>query len=1299
MNTHSALPLRRCGLVILAILLAVSFANAQSLSSRRIASPIQDGSRITLKGNVHPMAQPRYDLGPVPDSFPTQRMLLLLQRSPQQETALRQFLQDAHRPGNPRYHKWITPRQFGAIYGPADEDIAVVTAWLQGHGLSVARLTKGKTAIEFSGTAAQVREAFRTEIHIYSVNGAQHYANNVDPQVPSALAPVIAGITPMNDFAPQPYIANVGEAVYDPQTHRFVPNWTFPPTGAFRLDLGPADFAIQYDLNPLYTAGVTGQGVTIGIIGASNVDPSVVATYRSFFGLPPSTLNVVIDGSDPGQNSAVVESYLDVEQAGAVAPGATVNLYTAADTDVQYGLNLAALRAVDDDVATVLSTSYGGCEQNFGSAGNQFWAAVWEQAAAQGQTSLVSSGDGGPAGCDNFNGVGAAQYGIAVNAIASTPWNIAVGGTDFYYSTYNGSASAQQTQMQSYWDTVATLYPTTSLLQPVPEQPWNRSFGLNLYDGGVYDPNNPRIVAGSGGPSSCATGVEATNGSYSSCTAGYAKPSWQAGTGVPADGVRDLPDVSLFAASGENGTLYPICFAPGECIISDGDLTIGVVGGTSASSPSMAGIMALINQKYGPQGQANFTLYPLAVQHPTVFHDITTGSNIVPCNAGTPNCALSNASDNTKGYYIFGFPAAPGYDMATGLGTVDANLLVQNWNSLTFKSTSTTLSLDQTTFTHGSPVKISVGVSGSGGTPTGDVALVTAATPQSSTGVGELTLKAGTASSTLNNLPGGQYKLTARYAGDNLFASSSSTPVTVNVSPEASAVKLSAKYYDWNTQSWLSIASGASYPYGTYFLADAQPQGANSTPNSPDGIATGTITFSDAASAGNLNSGALALDRTGTAEWYNLNGFPVGTHSLSAAYSGDASFSASATTTPITFSTTKIAPSISICAGSTLNCSPQVTVALGTATTLTAIVGVTAPAAPPSGTVTFYLGSKAVGTVTLGPPPYYNPSVSAATLTLSNLPLGTNTLTVSYPGDSNYTGGPSYNSTTVYVLQPTIITASASPASLSPTQSFTVTASVSQNGKTLQSGVVGFYANGPGGSWDASANIVNGSASFTFPGPYWNPGTVNVDVSYSGDSTYASADLIVPVTITNPFTMTATPVTTAAGSTTGNSSTITITPGGGFTGSVYFSCTIAYYPPGAQHLPTCTVPTSISVTGTSAVTAAMTITSTPPTTTASLTPNNGSRWLFAQLGGSLLAFLLIGRRGRRGAIRFLLLAVLMACIVALPGCGGGSNGGGGGGKTIPGTTPGTYKFMVEGSFTQQIGTSLPQVAIVNVTIQ
>ena len=712
----------------------------------------------------------------------------------------------------------------------------------------------------------------------------------------------------------------------------------------------------------------------------------------------------------------------------------------------------------------------------------------------------------------------------------------------------------------------------------------------------------------------------------------------------------------------------------------------------------MAGIMALVNQKYGAQGQANFVLYPLAAQHPTAFHDVTVGSNVVPCQSGSPNCTLSANTDNTKGFFTLGFYAGKGYDLATGLGSVDANVLVQNWNSLSFKSTRTTLSLGQTSFTHGTPVKVSVGVSGNGGTPTGDVALVTTAAAQSNTGFSELTLQSGAAASTVNSLPGGRYQVTARYGGDNIFGTSSSTPVAVDVTPEASTVSLTAEYFYYGSNAYLPIANGSSYPYGTYFVFTAQPRGINAPQGALDGVATGTVKFVGSGGSGSVDSGALILDRTGSAEWVPTTGFPVGTRSVSVNYSGDASFGASSSSTPVTFEVIKTAPAVNLYLGA--NFGTTTTIGLGTPITLTLIAGITAPAEPPSGTVTFYLGNKVLGTATLGPPPYYNPSVAAATLTVSSLPLGTNTVTASYGGDSNYDAGTSNNSVNVVVMQAATVTASANPASLNPTQNFTVTANVAgANGQPAPTGGVGFYAYGPGGSWSASGTLVNGSTSFTFPGPYFSPGTVYVNVDYSGDTNYAAVEVTIPVTITNPFTMSATPIVIAApGATTGNTSTITVTPANGFTGSVYFSCTLSYYPGGAQHLPTCSVPASFNVANANPVAATMTISSTP-STTAALSSRSQPGWLAAQAGIFLAAFVLVGiplrRRGRR-----LGLLVAAGLIVCLAGCGGGgSMGGGGGGKTIPGTTPGNYSFMLEGSFTTPVGSSVPQVLIVKVTIQ
>ena len=835
----------------------------------------------------------------------------------------------------------------------------------------------------------------------------------------------------------------------------------------------------------------------------------------------------------------------------------------------------------------------------------------------------------------------------------------------------------------------------------MPEQTWNEPFGLNLADGGVYNSGIPTIVAGSGGPSNCATGTDATDGTYSSCSAGYPKPSWQTGKGVPNDGVRDLPDVSLFAAAGENDTFYPICPGQGFCVISDGDLTIGIVGGTSASSPAMAGILALIEQKYGPQGQADYILYPLAAQHPSAFHDITTGSNIVPCQQGTPNCTLSTASDNTNGYTTFGYYAGPGYDLATGLGSVDANQLYNNWNSLSFKSTSTSLSLSQTSLTHGTAVTVNVGVTGSGGTPSGGVSLVTTATPQNNEGLKLLTLQSGAASGSMNGFPGGQYKVSARYGGDSVFASSTSNAVSVNVTPEASELSLSGSYYLANDNFTGTLANGGSYSFGTPIALEAQAVGVNASAGSTDGIATGTVTFTDAASTGTVNSGPVNMGTGSTAEWIPT-AFSVGSHSISASYSGDASFNASSSSPPLTFTVTKANPYPQLWANSSA-------IARGQSITLQVTLGINV-APPPTGTATFYAGNTVLGTATVAQTTLDWPFIaSAATLNVTNLPVGTDSITAQYSGDANYQTTTSNSVQVAVTQQPAgTLTATANASSLLPTQDLIVTANVAGvSGQPVPTGYVGLYAEGPGSTWSAFCNLVNGSCSFDFSGGTWSPGTVTVNVSYSGDSTYAASGTVVPVTMLNMFTVTAaSSVAFAAGATTGNSSALTVTPVNGFTGPVYFACTIAYYPPGAQHLPTCSVPASVNVTNATAVTSAMTISSTGPTTISRAEEIGSPRWLAVESLTFVTGILVVGWPRRRFRIHGagLCLLILLLGSVALVSCGGGS-GSGGGGHTIPGTTPGTYKFMVDGAYTPNAGTtqpffySTPQVFVVNVNIQ
>jgi hypothetical protein len=1296
----SPLLIARYVCVVILALCCCTLLHAQNSPARRITQPINDNLRVALKGNVHPLAQPGYDQGAVPDSFAAQRMFLLLQRSAQQEFALRQFIISAQTPGNPEYHQWLKPEQFGELYGPADSDIAAVTAWLQSHGFSVARVTKGKTAIEFSGTAGQIRATFDTEIHNYLVHGEQHHANNLDPQIPAAIAAVVAGITALNDFSPRSLAEPLGKATYNPATHQVTPEWTL---NQFALALAPGDFAVQYDLKPVYSAGTNGAGVTIGIISASTVDPGTVASYRSLFGLPPLTLNNIVDGNDPGQAPAIIEAHLDVELSGAVAPGAAINLYASAGTAVQYGINLAAQRAVDDDVAMVLSTSYGECEQNLGAAGNLFWAAVWEQATAQGQTSFVSSGDGGSAGCDDFDLPQPAQYGLAVNGISSTPWNVSVGGTDFYYTFYSEDESAQNTQLGTYWNMTSTNLPGTSLLKPIPEQVWNNAFGLNLATMGVYDQNRPTIVAGSGGASNCSAGVASPADPrfpYTSCIGGYTKPAWQTGTGVPADNVRDLPDVSLYAANGANYSFYPICIPLIDCNPSGGSVQVVGVGGTSASSPAMAGIMALINQRYGPQGQANFTLYPLAAQHPPAFHDVAVGSNNVPCEPGSPSCTLSTLNDNTSGFYTLGqYYAGTGYDLASGLGSVDGNLLLKYWTSLTFKPTETALGISQTTFSHGTPVNITVGVTGSGGTPSGDVALVSTAVPSLNTGLGEVTLQAGTATLALNSLPGGQYNVTARYAGDALFAPSTSSAVALNVSPEASTINFSGKTYNYATNIFDGITNGASIPYGSYIVIEAQPVGVHAAPGKSDGIATGTVSFTDISGNTTGGSGPLSLDSTGLAEWFNSNGFPVGTHSLAASYSGDASFNASATTAPLTF--------VIIKATSTVNLSAAAnTIGLGASEALTVLVIASDNVPPPTGTATFYSGSTALGTAPLGADPY-NPHVGQAVLNTSALPLGIDAVTATYNGNSNCNPATS-SPVNITVKQLATVSALLSPNPFNEAQDFTLTINVSgAAGSPVPTGAAGYYGAGVGATATDFAALVNGSTALTGGGNFFNIGIVTFTVEYTGDSVYAPVNVTVATSDTLPFSVVGTSVTIAApGATAGNASNVIITPMGGFTGAVNLACKLSASPAGANYLPTCSVvPASVTISSATAATVMMKISSTAATSGAAVSPAlKGMSWLGGGLGSGVFGILILLVPKRSRTRRSLLsLALVLAIIGGLVRCGGGTNGGGGGGGGggISGTTSGSYLFVITAT-TPGPNAGLPTVSVngsVTATIQ
>lgn len=1311
-----------------------------SVVANRVVQTIDENSRVTLHGYVHPLANPANDRGAVPDSMPLERMHLVLKRSASQEAALQQLITAMHTPGNANYHKWLTPDAFGKQFGPSDQDIATVESWLSSHGFQVNGVKPGKQVIEFTGNAAQFRSAFQAPIHEYMVNGNLHYATASDPQIPAAIAPVVGGFVSLNNFRPQQHAHVLGQATYNPKTNiasPIAPDWTYGSSQAQYYVLSPADFAVQYDVNPLYQAGIDGRGETIAVINESNINLDLVQQFRKQFLPNYSATNlptIVIDGNDPGidgvnnpdgPNYASNETYIDVEWAGAVAPNANVDLVIAADTNLESGLYLAAERSIYSDLAPIMSISFGACEAALGST-NAYLNDLWEQAAAEGITVVVAAGDNGSAGCDDFNSQDYAVNGLAVSGYASTPWNVAVGGTDFYYSDYaSGGAS-----ISNLWSTTATQTPQGSLKMPIQEQPWNDSqFGLNIQS--IYQlsgKTQTSIAGGSGGASSaavCSTGYS-SSGTCTGTRSGYAKPSWQAGTGVPADKVRDLPDVSLFAADGLNYSFYPFCYADGDCQPASGSnlMQISGAGGTSFGAPAFAGIMALVDQKYGPQGQADVILYPLKAQFPAAFHDVTVGTNAEPCNTtmvGTTGQAHAPAncipapsglgytiSDPTYGQTIEGelgtssgpgYSAAAGYNLATGLGTIDAAVLVNDWGNVKLTSSSITMTASPTSITHGQSVTINGNVTGSG-TVGGNVALMTDSpqTAQQGANFGQVLAGSsstfavgggGSYSGSVSDLPGGTYDIWGQYSGDGTNGPSTSSKTQITVNPEASSIAFSLTNATETTSTPVApITNGNSYPYGTQGTLTAQvvpttyyntcvkvtspPSSCRTTTYTPP---TGTVAFADNGTT--INTAAVNVE--GDAE-FNAP-FSVGTHSVTASYSGDNSYNKASSST-IGFTVTQNQPNIFIGAA---NQNPQVqnfTVVGGQPTVFYVLiensangnssVATIAPVAAPTGTITVSGPSALVpngsATITLVPEidPFNGQPAGVAQVTFpATAASGSYTLTIAYSGDTNYTAltGKNAASGTVSVQNAAgltaTMTASLSATSITPNQSISISGTITgQSGHPAPTGAVYVYFNG---DWITAYNLVPGSGtSSTFSGTLTSQvlaqGSNIITLYYAGDSVYNSNSYLLNsgnaiATPGSDFALTASSglIAVSANGTnklsTTSTTTIYLTPTNGFSGTVALS-----------------VPANCGAASGLACSLSQSSVSLSYSNTATLT-QHGDRWrVLAGGGGATLAFvLLLSIPARRRAWRNMLGMLVLVCIAGFTlGCGGGSSGSGGG---------------------------------------
>jgi subtilase family serine protease len=703
-----------CTLTALCLFTVAQRVTGQSGQARMITQPIDESKLMVQHGTVYPLARAEFDRGPVPASLPMGRILMVMKRSPAQQSAVESFLAQQLDKTSPNYHQWLSPIQFGERFGAAEEDIATVSSWLQSHGFQVAGASYGRGVIEFSGDAGQVEQAFHTSIHSYVVNGEQHFANATDPSFPAALMPAIEGVLSLHNFPRHSDARSLGafrRAKNSSHAEPIDPQFTFAggcgSVGGDCFALGPQDFATIYDVTPLYSAGIDGTGETIAVVADSNINVSDVTQFRSVFGLPANPPNVIIPpgSQDPGLGSDEVEAVLDTEWSGAVAKKATIDLVVSATIGATFGGDLSAEYIVNFNgnkgLAPILSESFGECELFLGTAQNAFYNSLWSQAAGEGITVIVSTGDSGSVACllnppDSSN---PNPFGLGVSGVASTQFNIAVGGTDFN----------DITNPTTFWNTTNTAGTGGSAKGYIPETTWNDTctnldLGTDLGFSSNQETNcnnktqlNNLITlsAGSGGPSNCTTPTGATNTSPGVCAGGNAKPSWQTVTGVPADGKRDLPDVSLFAATGAfSKSFYVICQADDPhnqngqaCSLTANNFTdFSGVGGTSVSTQVFAGLMALVDQAAkGPQGNFSPMMYGIAATQscPTasvtancVFHQVSVGTIAQACQniTGSLNCAATNKSDAFG--VLTGFNAAPGFNLATGLGSVDATHLV-----------------------------------------------------------------------------------------------------------------------------------------------------------------------------------------------------------------------------------------------------------------------------------------------------------------------------------------------------------------------------------------------------------------------------------------------------------------------------------------------------------------------------------------------------------------------------------------------------------------------------------------------
>ena len=770
--------LRVCGLAAACVVAASALAAQAPRPTPRIKAEIANSELATLPGSVHPFAQLQNDAGRMPANTPLRGISLYFNRSAAQQADLQALLAAQQDPSSPQYHQWLTPDQFAARFGMAQSDIDQVQTWLQQQGFSVDSVARSRNMIRFSGTVGQVESAFSTQLRYYNVGGVRHFAPSTALSVPAAIAPVVAGIRNLNDFRPRPQHIKARGA--------------FTSSQSGNVYFAPPDIATVYDIGPLTSGGVNGAGQTIAIAGQSAINVSDIENFESASNLPKKDPTLVLV---PGTGDSQVladgdegESDIDVEWSGATAPGANI-VFVYVGSTPQFGVYDSVAFAVDEKLANIISLSYDTCELDPGltSADVTLLEGVFQQAAAQGQTVSVASGDQGSTACfvENPPQTGdpplATQEALAVNYPASSAYVTSVGGTEITAADgIDPLTGAKGANYSTYWQGQGSSDIVPSALKYIPEVAWNddaQGNGLSSSGGGV--------------------------------SIFVSRPSWQTGVpGIPSGTMRLVPDIALYSSPDLPGYLFctsdnsdwftgsttapPQQASCGSGTFRDtvsGGNYLTVAGGTSFAAPIFAGMVALINQKTNNpagSGLVNKTLYQLAANSSTyssAFNDIISGNNF--CTAGSTYCASNGTT--------LGYQAGTGYDQVTGLGSVNLNALASAWpvNSSALPGTTTTVSASNSAPNTGQSVTFTVTVapvSGSG-TPTGTVNLsIDQAINSSEQLAGGTTTSVtlgsnGTATYTTSFSSAGIHEVIAQYAGDTNFApSTGSASVTIATS-------------------------------------------------------------------------------------------------------------------------------------------------------------------------------------------------------------------------------------------------------------------------------------------------------------------------------------------------------------------------------------------------------------------------------------------------------------------------------------------------------------------------------------